>query len=410
MAHALRNDQDPESFLQDWYASNRVLLGFRRRYRDRALLFDAEAACRQPQAFREACERIGLVLQPATQAPPLESASVLERLIARELLSEDELTARVQAELEASAQPLEPSRIELVELAPTALIDRYRQLQSLSAVNDVHKEVLQENELLLLQLHQVQEELEAVFLHKQALEETQRENAEQLQAQREESERLRQQLDEESRQSNEERQRLTQALEQQERAYATLEATKEELSQENELLLLQLHQVQEELEHYYLKYQELVEKTPQETLGQNSAVPDDTEANSAGEKIEQPRSGGGWRYRLLKSSAGADTPDRRYTRKRLEKEVLLLKGSGLFDEAWYLAEYGDVAQAGMDPVKHYLCYGAAEGRNPSPEFDTLFYLKANPDVADAQMNPLVHFIRFGQGEGRTPTRTKPLSH
>ena len=90
--------------------------------------------------------------------------------------------------------------------------------------------------------------------------------------------------------------------------------------------------------------------------------------------------------------------------------MLLLKGSGLFDEAWYLAEYGDVAQAGMDPVKHYLRYGAAEGRNPSPEFDTLFYLKANPDVADAQMNPLVHFIRFGQGEGRTPTRTKPLSH
>jgi hypothetical protein len=31
----------------------------------------------------------------------------------------------------------------------------------------------------------------------------------------------------------------------------------EELRQENELLLLQLHQVQEELEEYYLKYQEI---------------------------------------------------------------------------------------------------------------------------------------------------------
>ena len=34
----------------------------------------------------------------------------------------------------------------------------------------------------------------------------------------------------------------------------------EELKQENELLLLQLHQVQEELEKYYLKYQELKNK------------------------------------------------------------------------------------------------------------------------------------------------------
>ena len=31
----------------------------------------------------------------------------------------------------------------------------------------------------------------------------------------------------------------------------------DELTRENELLLLQLHQVQEELKYYYLKYQEL---------------------------------------------------------------------------------------------------------------------------------------------------------
>ena len=36
--------------------------------------------------------------------------------------------------------------------------------------------------------------------------------------------------------------------------------SEEELKQENELLLLQLHQVQEELEKYYLKYQELKNK------------------------------------------------------------------------------------------------------------------------------------------------------
>lgn len=39
----------------------------------------------------------------------------------------------------------------------------------------------------------------------------------------------------------------------------------EELKQENELLLLQLHQVQEELEHYYLKNQELLKKSTGES-------------------------------------------------------------------------------------------------------------------------------------------------
>ena len=35
-----------------------------------------------------------------------------------------------------------------------------------------------------------------------------------------------------------------------------------------------------------------------------------------------------------------------------------------FDPAWYLETYGDVASAGMDPLRHYLRYGRAEGRLP----------------------------------------------
>jgi hypothetical protein len=42
----------------------------------------------------------------------------------------------------------------------------------------------------------------------------------------------------------------------------------------------------------------------------------------------------------------------------------------LFDTAWYLAANPDVAAAGVDPLQHYIDYGAAEGRDPNPLFDS----------------------------------------
>jgi hypothetical protein len=38
--------------------------------------------------------------------------------------------------------------------------------------------------------------------------------------------------------------------------------------------------------------------------------------------------------------------------------------SKIFDAAWYLRKYPDVAAARIDPLRHYLKYGAAEGRRP----------------------------------------------
>jgi FkbM family methyltransferase len=88
----------------------------------------------------------------------------------------------------------------------------------------------------------------------------------------------------------------------------------------------------------------------------------------------------------------------------------LLAASGFFDKAWYLAHYPDVASAGIDPVLHYLKYGATEGRDPGPGFDTLWYLETNPDVATAGLNPLYHFAKAGRKEGRTPRpQTGPIA-
>jgi len=83
-------------------------------------------------------------------------------------------------------------------------------------------------------------------------------------------------------------------------------------------------------------------------------------------------------------------------------EVRLIARSGLFDRDWYLARYPDVRSAGVDPVRHYLDWGAAEGRNPSPSFDTEWYASGNPDVRRAGLNPLVHSLRYGRREGRAP--------
>ncbi len=82
------------------------------------------------------------------------------------------------------------------------------------------------------------------------------------------------------------------------------------------------------------------------------------------------------------------------------RDYTLVRNSGLFDPGFYLSAYPDVAQAGMDPVRHYLDTGWKEGRNPSAAFNTSLYLKVNRDVEEAGLNPLVHYLKFGRQEGR----------
>jgi hypothetical protein len=50
---------------------------------------------------------------------------------------------------------------------------------------------------------------------------------------------------------------------------------------------------------------------------------------------------------------------------RLRRQITLLRRSGLFDAEWYLRQNTDVASAGMDPLRHYVEFGAKEGRAPN---------------------------------------------
>ena len=83
-------------------------------------------------------------------------------------------------------------------------------------------------------------------------------------------------------------------------------------------------------------------------------------------------------------------------------EQELIRVSGLFDAAWYLETYPDVAAATIDPLTHFAAWGWHEGRRPNLYFDTAWYLRHNPEIARAGINPLVHYIRLGEAENRSP--------
>ncbi len=74
----------------------------------------------------------------------------------------------------------------------------------------------------------------------------------------------------------------------------------------------------------------------------------------------------------------------------------------LFDPAWYVDRYKDVAAWGGDPWQHYLESGAAERRDPNPFFAAQWYLENNKDIAAAGIDPFVHYVRFGAAELRDP--------
>ncbi|WP_217645718.1 hypothetical protein [Pseudoxanthomonas sp. GM95] len=67
-----------------------------------------------------------------------------------------------------------------------------------------------------------------------------------------------------------------------------------------------------------------------------------------------------------------------------------IQASGLFDPSWYIAKYPDVAASGIDPLEHYLQFGAGEGRGVGPNFDMTAYLALNPTARLG--NPILHYL------------------
>lgn len=80
--------------------------------------------------------------------------------------------------------------------------------------------------------------------------------------------------------------------------------------------------------------------------------------------------------------------------------TLIIQGSGMFDEKYYIDTYPDIKTSSMTPIEHYFYCGWKEGNNPSPTFDSSQYLYRYPDIKKAGINPLLHYIVSGKIEGR----------
>lgn len=92
-----------------------------------------------------------------------------------------------------------------------------------------------------------------------------------------------------------------------------------------------------------------------------------------------------------------------------QSDIELIQASGLFDARWYLQKYPDVAEAGVDPLTHYISDGAREGRKTSPHFDTRWYVNTYPDASTSNLNPLIHYIRNRQGRLGALSELKALT-
>jgi hypothetical protein len=358
VTHALRQGVDPKVFLHTWQTANRQLMQFQRRHRKNAVLFDAEAAMIQPQAFSGMCRRHGLSLQEV-EVEPVEIAETAseEFFLARYFLQQQAGVQSLQAELTAGAQPLEPPTLPQV---------------SLSSFGAVIKRLARERELA----EQLDDTVQQLTREK---EKQVRFNNEQKQQIDDLNAKLKQQED------------LKQQLETAQESRRQLESTVRETTEENELLLLQLHQVQEELESIFLQKQQIEAERAQTEAGLKKQ-------RQRADRLKQTVS-----WKITAPLRGMTRPFRKTDKKKrqLQKQIHLIKSSGLFDEQWYLAQYPDVAQNGVDPIRHYLQNGATEDRNPSPTFHTQMYRESHPEVMQSGENPLVHYIRQGNAPKNT---------
>ena len=66
----------------------------------------------------------------------------------------------------------------------------------------------------------------------------------------------------------------------------------------------------------------------------------------------------------------------------IKEHIRRVQNSGLFDGAWYLATYPELAAFAPGPLAHFCEYGLHEHRDPGPNFDTRRYLDAVPEAAN----------------------------
>lgn len=348
----------PYAALSKWRDSIEGMLSVYRKSRRNSVLFEVSSALRK-------CSRENLLV-----------CSEIDIALANLAVYQTDEIKSILAELTASSVPLDgwdnPPSPDLNEVS-----ERYRDLLNINKNLALEIEKINaENASKEAHLKKTREQLECDSSDKEKLFVENHTMRDQLQHERSENSRLAEQVEE----------TLCKLSELEDR-YNKLKVDYEEECKDNELLLLQLNQVQEELQ-----------KNSQQLQNYNSDFTIQNKSSSGYEKSqplqnnEKARSGENRRFFIFQKLVDF---------VRFRKNLALIRKSPLFDPKWYMRNYPDVATAKADPAKHYLRFGATEGRKPGPEFDTQWYLDNYPDVAGSGMNPLVHFIRFGRAENRS---------
>ncbi len=165
-----------------------------------------------------------------------------------------------------------------------------------------------------------------------------------------------------------------------------VQPSREALQQQRQVLEKQLEQVRTSLK---VRFEEIARLTEQLAKEQE----EETRLVNQVQAVNQ---------QLASSASSVASPDSKEAKSQQE-DIDLVAASNLFDVDWYLATYQDVAKAeefAQQPATHYTLFGGFEGRNPCPEFDSRFYLQQYDDVRDSGINPLVHYLKYGRDEGR----------
>ncbi|MDA9837089.1 glycosyltransferase [Luminiphilus sp.] len=74
----------------------------------------------------------------------------------------------------------------------------------------------------------------------------------------------------------------------------------------------------------------------------------------------------------------------------------------IFQKSYYERQAGKQFPDDNSAIKHYLKKGYLKGFSASPFFSERYYLSLYKDVEEASMNPLLHYVQFGATEGRRP--------
>ncbi len=341
IAHAIDNGTPPEQARESWLNAAKEMVDFYTKHRKQAVMVYIPNLLAEPKAqLTTVAAHLGLKEKPqSTISVQTVHAPMLDRILASQLLQQNPEITALLARIEACTIPQEGHSYSASTLDINAanrqlvtLKTNLKKSEQLSELTLQSRQYQEENEILMNQLHLVQERLEAKYLSYD-------------------------QLNEQLLQSKESETEIAKHRDQ--KVYALAVAKH------------QIQCLQTELDGFKA---------------------------STSFKVKSL-------LRSIKAKVWSST-----STPKLEKQAELIDQSGIFNEGWYLTTYPDVAETSVDPIVHYLKYGAAELRNPSPEFDTHWYLSSHPDVAKENMNPALHYSMFGQNEGRLTSPHEHQSH